>query len=597
MTKSDLIKLSGDELFALSENTISDFRWKRSSIYEIAYEKYEKNGLTNKQEDMKRECLIFDLRIDKTNKSHRFHSKMTGNTDTGDEWKYPDLEKDFPNESLEYYKIRANTTNNPILKARYSDVIWELRKDINYARLSVAAYLDTCLIYFNNVWDHELSDSLERAMAMSVMIKDQSLIENSLKKYYEFINHLVYAKRFGCLLEIIVSILERAKILKEQVDYMLFITIVEEAILYYKQNYPDNFLMERNFLELLIKIYHIKKDEENVKKTKIRIAESFEEEGEWKKINTPKSNLVAAIFYEQAMKIYMDLCDKQKSEELKVRIQEANKEAIKTEYQSASSTIEIPREEIEKHLLFYKGHKTIEVFQIMFLDKRLIPSYEISKQLAIEQAKEFVVQHLFPTRVMKENICVKEIFEDKEKLEYNTIGNFIMSYRIKYIILNEIFMLLKKEHPDYIGILMEYLTSSKIIDNERLKIIKHGIRFFEKEEYLASIHILVFQIEVILRDLLDKLGLPTFSYRNNEMRERMLSDILETLMQINGIDKDLLKFIEIFLCNIFGDNYRNNIAHGLLKEEVFTEEIAQFMLLILIKLALYEIIQKEKIDN
>ena len=151
-------------------------------------------------------------------------------------------------------------------------------------------------------------------------------------------------------------------------------------------------------------------------------------------------------------------------------------------------------------------------------------------------------------------------------------------------LLNALFALLEKEHPAYVESFAQYLSSSRIIGDERIEIIKHGLRAFKGKEYLASIHILVFQIEGVLRDLLGKLDLPTFSYRNNEMRERMLSDILLTLSQIEGMDKDFLKFTEIYLCDIKGDNYRNDIAHGLLTVESFTKENAQLLLLILIKL-------------
>lgn len=196
---------------------------------------------------------------------------------------------------------------------------------------------------------------------------------------------------------------------------------------------------------------------------------------------------------------------------------------------------------------------------------------------------------------MKGNICVKHISEEGEKLEYDTILNFQMRYRIIVsMLLNEIFILLEKEHPKYIDSLTQYLSSSGIIDDKRIEIIKHGLRAYEKKEYVAAIHILVFQIEGVLRDLLGKLGLSTFSYKNNEMRERMLSDILATLSQIEGIDKDFLKFIEIFLCDIRGDNYRNDIAHGLLSLEAFTKENAQLLLLILIQLASYNIVKKDE---
>ena len=78
------------------------------------------------------------------------------------------------------------------------------------------------------------------------------------------------------------------------------------------------------------------------------------------------------------------------------------------------------------------------------------------------------------------------------------------------------------------------------------------------------------------------------------MRERMLSDILATLSQVEEMDKDFLKFVEIYLCDIRGDNYRNDIAHGLLPLGAFTKENAQLLLLILIKLASYSVVKKDK---
>jgi hypothetical protein len=524
---------------------------------------------------------------------------MSGITDKGEEWKYPDLEKDFPKEAIEYYKNRANVTNNPVLKARYSDVVWEFNKDVNYARLAVRAYLDCCPIYFTNEWDHELADSLDRALTIASIINDQSLIDESFKKHYELIKQLVEKRRFRYLFEIIESILNRERRIREQIDYEYLISIIESAIADYAQNVPDSFHLQRSFMELLVKIWQIRNNQDERQKIKVRIAESFIEEAEWKKVNYPSGNMVAATFYEKALQAYIDLGSfSEKVKELKTKIKEANEAALKTEYKTISTEVKIPREKIDEYLKMYKGRETIEVFQTMSLDENLIPSYERSKEEAIEQAKKFVFQHILPIAIMKGNICVKHISEEDEKLEYNTIINFQMSYRmVTHMLLNEIFALLEKEHPKYIESLSQYLSSSGIIDDKRIAIINHGLRAFKDKEYLASIHILVFQIEGILRDLLGKLGLPTFSYRSNEMRERMLSDILVTLSQIEGMDKDFLKFIEIYLCDIRGDNYRNDIAHGLLSLGDFTKENAQLLLLILIKLASYNIVKKDKIKG
>lgn len=390
--------------------------------------------------------------------------------------------------------------------------------------------------------------------------------------------------------------MKQEKRIRNQIDYKYLISTIEAAIADYAQNIPDSFHLQRGFVGLLEKIWQIRKNENERQKIRARIAESFIEEAEWKKVNYPNGNMVAARFYEDAMKIYLDLGNfPEKVKELKVKIQEVNEVALKTEYKTISTEVRIPRQEIDKYLKIYEGRKTIGVFQVMSSDKNFIPSHERSKEEAIEQAKQFVFQHIVPVSVMKGNICVKHISEEDEKLEYSTIRNFQMSYRMTaHMLLGEIFALLEKEHPKYVKSLAKYLYSSGTIDDERIEIIEHGLRAFETKEYVASIHILTFQIEGILRDLLGKLGLPTFSYRSNEMRERMLSDILVTLSQIEGMDKDFLKFIEIYLCDIRGDNYRNDIAHGLLPLGDFTKENAQLLLLILIKLASFSIVKKYK---
>ena len=85
-------------------------------IYKVALEKYENMGEKEKAEEMRKEVLILDLSTHNLPKK-RFDFRMSGTTEKGEEWKYPNFEKDFPKESFGYHKNRANITRNPILKA------------------------------------------------------------------------------------------------------------------------------------------------------------------------------------------------------------------------------------------------------------------------------------------------------------------------------------------------------------------------------------------------------------------------------------------------------------------------------------------------
>ncbi len=333
--------------------------------------------------------------------------------------------------------------------------------------MAVRAYLDCCPIYFTNEWDDELADSLNRAITIASMINNQSLIDESLKTHCELIKQLVEKRRFRYLLEIIESILNRERRIGDQIDYEYLILIIESAIADYAQNITDSFHLQRSFMELIEKVWKIRKKENERRKIKVRIAESFVEEAEWKKVNYPKGNTVAASFYEKAMQAYMDLGGfPEKVEELKTKIQEANDAVLKTEYKTPSTKAKVPREKLDEYLKMYRGRGTLEVFQTMSSDKNLIPSYSRSKEEAIEQEKKVIPLHI---ELMKGNIRVKHISKEDEKLEYNTIINFMRSYqRVPYMLLSEIFDFLEKEHPKYVESLPQYLSSSGIIDDKRI---------------------------------------------------------------------------------------------------------------------------------
>ena len=593
MNLEEFEKLKPEDIIDQIENDTSNFRWNRSDAYLALFRIYTRTGEKEKAEDAKMDSLVFELAT-RRYPDRRFLSKYGGTLSNGQKFEHPDLEKDFPEESIVYYKKRAETTNNPLLKARYSDFIWESKKEIKYARIAIRAYLDCCPIYYGNEWMHKLVDSLNRALTIAAQISDEGLIEECSSKHIEFCNALVKANNYRYLIEIIDSILEREKQLKTLTDYDYLSSIIESAIEYYAKNKTDSYGLQRSFVELIEKIWVARKNDDKRKEARVRIAELFIEEANWKKVHYPSGFGVAASLYTRALKEYIDLGGfPDKVTELKIKIREANKISVEREFTKISSKVQIPTEKIDKWLNNYKGQDIQNIFSFMCGDINLWASYSKAEEATIEQAKKAILTTMASVQLMRGDLCISHITEEKEIKEYHTITNFRHSYKIiADVILSKLFQLIENEYPDYPQKLCEYFGSGNIISENRLNIIKHGIRAFENKEYLASIHILIFQIEGILRDLLGRLGVPTFTYRNNEMSERALSDILSALYQVPGIEKDFLKLIEILLNERKGDNLRNEVAHGLLHEKEFNKEVAQLLLLILIKLASYRVTPK-----
>lgn len=591
MDNSEYAELSPADLFSLADSDTYRFRWSssRSEVFRMARDKYMQEGETELAEQCQREIFSVDLSTHESPRT-RFSPLMTGTTTDGQDVSYPNLQKDFPEVSMEYYKARSSSTGNPILKARYSDAIWEFAKDIQFARSAVDAYLDCCPIYFENGWDDELGDALDRSLALACMMADESLQEKVIAHHVGYIERLQGADRQRYLYEIIDSLLRHHQIARF-LDFGLLNGVIETAIYHYKENEPDSFHLRRSFMGLLLRISKIQKDESSSKTISVRIAESYVEEAEWKQENYASGNMVAASFYEKAMRAYMDLGTfPDKVEELKVKIVGANRKAAETEYRVLSAEIKIPTEKIDKHLSMYKGKTPQEIFEMMFSDPTLIPSFEKAKESAVEQSKKAVLLHMVPVSIMKGDIRVRTISGEEQKLEYEAINTFQMVYQAcENLLLEPIFQQGEGDNPGLIEALADYLSTSEIMSNDRMPLIRHALSRLQDRDYISGIHILVFQIEGILRDLVAVIGAPTFSYRNGEMREINLTSILGILNQVQGMNTDTLRFIDVFLNDIRGDNYRNEIGHALVKIDDFSPGNARLLMLILTKIAPYRV--------
>ena len=383
MEAHELENLSPEELIELSENDTTGYRRNRWSLYKLAHDKYEQKNQQNDMEDMARETRAFQLST-RNSSQQRFSPMFSGITEEGSEWKYPDIDNDFPDEAIAYYAQRANSTINPILKARYCDLIWEVKKEISFARMAIEAYVDSCTIYIGNEWDSELADSLDRSATIACMINDQKILELSLNKHFEVIDQLSKAKRVRWLPNIINSILDRNNRTNKSIDYEYLLSTLEFGIEECAKNIKDSFHEQRSFMKTILKIHGIQNNDDGVISTRVRIADSLIEEAEWKRVNYPSGNMVAAIFYTKAMQEYINIGGyPDKVDDLKRRIMEINKDA-KKEFGVITTEVEISEEPFKKHLEIYENRDTMEIYELMNQDPGLIPSWEQAEKLAEE---------------------------------------------------------------------------------------------------------------------------------------------------------------------------------------------------------------------
>ena len=590
MGDTDFSSMSAQGLVEYSENNTKLDSWQRQELYSEAFKKYKAEGNNDQAVAMHNEALLYEIAAN-DHDGVRFHPQSRGK-ENGIEKTYPDWDTHFTVDVIDYYKKRVEETTNSVLKARYADLLWERGAGHTYGRMAARAYLDAIPHYYQHNMILEFGDALKRSLVLGAKSSDKMLVQDAINAHHHYIRQLVADKCFRPLMEVADSLIAQAP-KNKGIDLALLAGALEASIEDYATNDADNYIARQVFYKCLTAVRSLMKDNLAVTATKVAQAEAFVEEAEFK--GGAAGGLVPAHFYAEALQIYITIGGHtQRADELKVLIQQAN-EAGRAEFTTTTSEASIPASAINDRLKqLYAGYSATEIFQTMTRDPQFILSWEDAYAFAVKAKDNFSLQFAMPIRIMRPgNIVVKILTTDEEKIEYKAIEYFQQSYHSSADpYLRSIFDLLKVDHPNYSDELAQFFGTSEVISTERIAILRHGLRAYGQQEYVAAIHVLVFQIEGILRDMLGLAGLPTWTtYKRDtsEMRARTLDDILEALGQIKGVNQDFLKFVTLLLNNLMADNIRNDIAHALMPVEAFQQQYAELLLLVLIKLTPYAI--------
>ncbi len=586
--------------FKTYDKVINDFEQGEFSRYEPSkpLKTYFDSikDIPEKSEDLekvRKEILLWDL-SNHASPEILLSPMFTGKTEKGEDFQYPDISK-FDDTYFEHYKKRFVQTSNPISKCRHGDILWQVKKDFSIIKETIKAHRECAKIYFDKKWDNELCDSLLIALRISVSINDANSIKETYEYIVDIIGRLLSDNRPRFLIELLNLVLKSKDKIKN-IDYEFLKESAKKAIEIYKAEKPDSFHIQRDFYNILSSIGKAKDEEDLVTQSIKDIFYSFIEEANWKEKNYPNGALIKAHFLESALKYANDNTEVlgTEVESLKKEIQKNSTNISEKTFKKIETKIEIPIDKIEEFIKTFKGKETIAIFQAIAFGSGIIPTYDSAKQNAENQAKEFVLQHIIPVQLYQGDFVIKTISGDEEKLEFSTIRNFMLGYNLGVsVVMPRILDLIKKQDSDYIAHILKFLDDAPLIDKENLKFLKDGLDYYFKDENLACAHIFTFQVEAILRNILKILGVPTFSFRNGEMRARMLDDTISTLSTIKGFDKDFIKFLEIFLIDLRGENLRNNMAHGLCEYNYFDRRICDLLFVILIRIASYHIQKTE----
>jgi hypothetical protein len=131
-----------------------------------------------------------------------FAPLMTTRRNNGTELRTPDV-ADLGADVVNHWEQRAQAVKDPVMKARYADLVWDLKKLVakarprhTYARLAIDAYIDAAQKALYTM-DMEARCWLNRALSLSLSVNDKHRADKVISAIFEYYDKNVDPYRIG----------------------------------------------------------------------------------------------------------------------------------------------------------------------------------------------------------------------------------------------------------------------------------------------------------------------------------------------------------------------------------------------------------------
>jgi hypothetical protein len=493
-----------------------------------------------------------------------------GTDHEGKPWVYPDLAK-FHTGMLDYYRMRLENTSNSLLRARFADILWVKEKDYEAAQIGIEAYLQNTEQFFEKEDYLYFSHFFGRAICLALEINSVTSLERLYEKSKFFLEGLESKKEYRWVIDVLYDLLSIPSE-KINIDYELIVNIAERGYLWACPEHPPTDMFIVDFLKIQETVYKKLGNSTKIKECKLKNAICYERLGI--EAMEAKQFLKASHFLQICLQKYISLGSyTDKVDEIKRLFKECNEKAREHEFQTITTEVKVPKEEIEKMLNFLREKNIDEILLFIATQKGFLCAVEEARKQAEETMKDFPLQYLINGTVQDQRGNIIEILDtpDKKlkKAIYENLNFHYQFLALHYLI--PIFDILIIEKQCTAQNVRAFISQFDFFDDDTLMFVENGLQKYFDADYVGSIHVLTFRIEAILRHVLNYLGVPTCSTRDGKTQEKNLEGILSEEKIRSGLGEDMVTFLEWFLIDKLGFNLRHEVAHGLMEYKNFSK--------------------------
>jgi len=487
-----------------------------------------------------------------------FRPLLSCPTKEGKIYEYPSIQKITP-EIISYWEKRCKESNHPVFKARYSNLVRDFSENIKEEKphYSIAQiFIDSVI----EIAEKDLQDSvyvirkLERALSLALSINDKERINkliDAIINYEEKVAEDNKPSLWGFSYKLLVK---NKKVQINEDKEQKIIKDLEER--FERLLKGSDHWSAKSAALLLADYYFRNKKSTKAKNILLKLGTMIQQQAD------KASPLVASAWLEELYHLYLKYGLKNEADKISIKIKEMG-EKSKSELKRIEVTMEIPKEEIEKFInsLIEGDLKTaLRKIALYYIPRK----DEVIQQLKNHSQKAplfFLVTHEI---LDKEGRPIATIGPLEEDIDGHIVIQISQNMRINSFLLHETLKaLINKFNLDTESII-DYLYESPIFDEKRRDFFSQSIKAYLHNDYLVALHILIPQIEALIRNLAEKIGLSVLKYsRSGAFNYRTLDDLLREKEIINTFTEDMCLYFRILFTDQRGWNLRNNICHGI----------------------------------
>jgi len=502
-------------------------------------------------------------------------------------------------ERLRYLEQRARDSSNPIHASRFADVVWDFSQNIEMAHLAVDKYLECAELYKKNRWGLELAETLARSASLSAMISDTQRLTRVKRAILRYLDELDSAQEYRFGIDMIDTVAESHMVLTE-IELRRVIIIADRAVAYYREKHPkrDDSLgpvdgPNENLVRLLheskLKLAHAQTSYSTLldaKQESLEIARSYEREGD---LAQQQSRSLPALFlYIDAEKRFRDLGQTPDFKRLRVKLGKVGLQ-VDTEMEREppiSVAIEVSDSQVEEYIKPIFAPTLEETLQRISETKLFVPDVN-----AAESSFKPSLSSLFATVTLRDGHVTGRSVSD-DQLKSKPLDDE-MTVRISFMtpFISHLFAKLKREYSMNPDSLAAHFQRWGFCRSRNLSLLGKGFEHYFQEDYVSALHLLVPQVEDILRNLLREANrsvtIPPDSGRRG--RAATLGSLLldEEFRRVAGTS--LIRYYRLVLDDPNGMNLRNDLAHGLMEVKTMSKSGVELILYVLLSLTRFRI--------